>query len=105
MLELEERLGLPSGDKSLETNCRPIAAPSSDVSFMSVEDMVPDGASCWKECAAALEGEIRRKSQLALELHHRVHGLETQLQRQQQATDERLASMHSSLEFVLGRLS
>merc|ERR1719272_997181 len=101
MLELEERLGLPSGDKSLETNCRPIAAPSSDVSFMSTEDMAPDGASCWRECVAALEGEIRRKSQLALELHHRVHGLETQLWNQLQATDDRMGSMHSSLRHIL----
>lgn len=108
--ELEACLGFQSADKFGESTSRygtsalPVVGPSSDASFLSTEDAALDGASCWRECVAALEGEIRRKSQLALELHHRVHTLENQLHQQLQATDDRVETMHSSLRYVLDQL-
>lgn len=111
MQSLDEAcLGLQGAEKLGEGAGRhgapapPAAAPSSDASFVSTEEAGPDGASCWRECVAALEGEIRRKSQLALELHHRVHALESQLHQQLQATDDRVETLHSSLKYIADQL-
>mmetsp|Transcript_64533 Transcript_64533/g.118852 ORF Transcript_64533/g.118852 Transcript_64533/m.118852 type:complete len:182 (+) Transcript_64533:2-547(+) len=76
----------------------------SETSLLSVEDASPDGINCWRECIAALEGEIRRKSLRALELHQKVHGLENQMRQQLQANDDNVNGVHQTLQCILDRL-
>lgn len=63
----------------------------------------PSESVVWRECITALEGEIRRKSAHSLELHRRVHALESQLQQQMQANDDSIESVKSTLEQAAAR--
>merc|ERR1719356_2308917 len=64
-----------------------------------LEGAVEDGTgdSVWRECVTALEGELRRKSLRAVELHRRVHWLESQLGQQLQVNDDRVAGVQTAL--------
>lgn len=75
----------------------------SSASAGSSEDGATD--SVWRECVNSLEGELRRKSARAVELHKRVAWLEEQLGQQLQANDDRCASVHAALREVLEELS
>jgi len=77
---------------------------SVSVSSFSPED-IPDGYSCWRECAMALDSEIKRKSQTALDLHHRLHCLEGQFRQQLQSVEDQVTHTESSLKIILQRLT
>mmetsp|Transcript_53638 Transcript_53638/g.166503 ORF Transcript_53638/g.166503 Transcript_53638/m.166503 type:complete len:247 (+) Transcript_53638:107-847(+) len=55
----------------------------------------------WRECVAALEGEIRRKSARALELQRTVSRMEAELQQQLEANDSRIQAAHQVLQATL----
>mmetsp|Transcript_87522 Transcript_87522/g.138213 ORF Transcript_87522/g.138213 Transcript_87522/m.138213 type:complete len:249 (-) Transcript_87522:14-760(-) len=89
---VEERLTTTAVDASVS------------VSSFSPED-IPDGYSCWRECALALESEIKRKSQTTLDLHHRLHCLEGQFRQQLQSVEDQVTHTESSLKIILQRLT
>eukprot|EP00929_Paragymnodinium_shiwhaense_P020182 TRINITY_DN13528_c0_g1_i4.p1 TRINITY_DN13528_c0_g1~~TRINITY_DN13528_c0_g1_i4.p1 ORF type:complete len:320 (+),score=64.16 TRINITY_DN13528_c0_g1_i4:192-1151(+) len=60
--------------------------------------------SVWREPLAHLEGELRRKSARALDLHRRVHWLEEQLGRQLDENEQRAQKTHEALRTILAVL-
>jgi len=72
------------------------AMPSLWGSPCSSGDEATEGV--WRECTAALEGELRRKSARVLELHQSVHSLETRLQEQLELHDKQLDMVQKALQ-------
>jgi hypothetical protein len=56
----------------------------------------------WRECTAALEGELRRKSARVLQLHQNVHSLEARLQEQLELHDKQLDMAQRALQEAVG---
>lgn len=76
--------------------------PSQDqASAKDAEASPPESESIWRECVAALEGEIRRKTAAGHNLQRRIHVLEAELQEQLEVADGALDSVQSLLESSL----